>query len=614
MAEQSYNPTAPSDMGALWEQYKKLLQVQGMMPMQLPMQGAQGLPPASAPQMGTLAQQPRLPDMDPRKVGGSYGQQPAPAQGEASSAPGGGFSSFMKQLFGPSGGPGAPTAPGSGQYRPGAVGVESPSSGLPNRAVDYIQKLGSGASIQDAVPLGEGGAPTRGFQTDQGAPAPPVPMPTGDPWGGATSVQGPMTADPTGDPSRHLAGELWKQTNVGPPQGPSGSTSTMAEIDAALDAAAKAGQGEGGKTEAVAGQPGDIRGENREALSRYGAGEFGSWLSGMPFAHAANKQGYKDWAPYPTQGLGLQYGEESDQISADERKYFKGLGVDIPMGMTRAKFNRMFGTSLTGGTDDRYIAAMEEGNRIRREKEQGIGERFEVGEKRRDFSAHKVSDAIEDDMRSLIKAKYKMADAGALRTKFEGQFGPIMSRWNSILSGLGVQDKNYSVVRSKLTQALGSFLTGETGAQRGMTEVRWLETALPRLIDSGANWDAVLESFQKDLDRDIRFLYNTYGDKGMYVHQWERGMRDAGVQFEPISSGLAAQGGGLNPKAANAQDQSPTPTTMPAAPETVQEGGGAIRRFRVSTPDGKTEDYEVPEGEMAEFQAEIPQEAHVEEL
>jgi hypothetical protein len=340
----------------------------------------------------------------------------------------------------------------------------------------------------------------------------------------------------------------------------------MEEIDRQLDAAAKADMAKEGEEKPT--QPGDIRDENRESIERYGAGEFGSWLSGMPYAHPFGPD--PKWAPYPTQGLALQYGQEGDEISADERRYMKKLGVDIPLGMTRTQFRRMFGTSLTGGNSarDEYMSRFAD---IKERALAQSAEHFKIGEARRQHSTYNVPTAVEDDFRSLVKAKYKLSDAGALRTKFEGQFGPIMSRWNNILSGLGVQHPRYSEVRSKLTQALGSFLTAETGAQRGMTEVRWLETALPRLIDSGANWDAVLKSFQKDLDRDIKYLYHNWGEKGKRVHQWERAMVDLGIEFEPITPGLASQAGGLNPQVANAEDQSPAPTSITAAPEVEKQ-------------------------------------------
>jgi hypothetical protein len=333
----------------------------------------------------------------------------------------------------------------------------------------------------------------------------------------------------------------------------------------------------------------DITAQQREALGRHQLGQHAAWMSSTPWYGGPNEG--PPTPPYPTAGASARYGYEGDQISTDERRMMKQMGVDIPIGMTRSQFSRMFGTSLTrqSGMDPQYLANMSRFADIKERATTLAHERFQEGEKRRSWSAYKVPESVEEEMRSLIKAKRLMKDIGAVRRKFEGEFGPIWGRVNSLLSTLGISSPEYRSAQSKLVHALGAFLTSETGAQRGMTEVRWLETALPRLIDNGASFEAAMKAFEQVVERGMADRHKLYGGKGMGVGHWEPYLQEFGIPFTAgYTPGLAAQSGEVNQTAVNAADQSPAPASITAAPEQSD-----MQRVYVYRPDGGRQEFEM---------------------
>lgn len=158
----------------------------------------------------------------------------------------------------------------------------------------------------------------------------------------------------------------------------------------------------------------------------------------------------------------------------------------------------------------------------------------------------------------------------SIESKFEdvkAKVGPVWGRLHQVARKVGWDDPRVSVLQAELVDAMGTYLTTQTGAQRGMKEVEFLLQALPGIAQGVDTFEALLQSWRERIDR-------------------QQAARDR------LFRELGYQGSG---------GETATP---PEAPGGSTGGPGRTIPFKIPSQPGRT--FNIPEHEVEEFLRDHP--------
>lgn len=194
----------------------------------------------------------------------------------------------------------------------------------------------------------------------------------------------------------------------------------------------------------------------------------------------------------------------TEEVPAFTRNYLKErLGVDIPAGTNMSQLQSLTG-SLPSSAMDPY-AQMKMDLRLRNtmrseQTEQRLREQQK--ERNQKWTHDAVMRAFKDaqipdvDMRKGLDVGYTIRRMNWMRDNFD-QFseyiGPIVGRWYAFVHRVGLSNAEIATAMGEMVDTIGAYLTQQTGAQRGMTEVAWLKQALPQFYQNPETFKAMLE-------------------------------------------------------------------------------------------------------------------------
>lgn len=235
--------------------------------------------------------------------------------------------------------------------------------------------------------------------------------------------------------------------------------------------------------------------------------------------------------PYIAEGIRKDIARNEDRISPNERgsmqsqwgwdpgedaSFSRSMDVTGQMARGRASEASMLAQQ---GIQSRFDASEE-----RRLEQQALQEkkedRLSGADKRADWKAHLLPNAVLKEG-AVLKFTNKMAHKieeqyDAIRT----EVGPLWSRWQKTIRTLplpmaeSLKNPEVIALQANLVKVLGSYLTAQTGAQRGMVEVRFLEVALPMLEDENFVFDDVMEQFKIGIRDELETKIEVYKRAG----------------------------------------------------------------------------------------------------
>ena len=191
---------------------------------------------------------------------------------------------------------------------------------------------------------------------------------------------------------------------------------------------------------------------------------------------------------------------------------------------------------------------------------------------------------------------------GLDREMVNDMLGFAIGRWNQLKSKIGIGNYDESRMIGELTDMLGEYLTAKTGAQRGMTEVRWLAMAMPSIHQNPEQFWALMDRTEDSVHRslkakaeafggarDVSPIYRILGEpvppEFIMTPPWAQPagldpnrnlMEGATVGPAPAGAGMGSAGVGL--------DVSAAPLSVPATPDSnrttkvrvIQQEGGMM--------------------------------------
>lgn len=261
--------------------------------------------------------------------------------------------------------------------------------------------------------------------------------------------------------------------------------------------------------------------------------------------------GWKNEAPpYVAETARRELARQGDLISPSQRAMIRdSWGMDLP---AEARWSQVSGvlpfvsSAIRGGASDAYRWAeyarkMQQGSRAMDLREQSMDlARDRLGLSRESFE--RLPSQIVTKVSSAVKARAKLNELEqnfAANADFHDNVGPIWARLQEIARYGGVNNPEFTRYSALLRDAVSEYLTLQTGAQRGMVEVWWITQALPKVTDSKATFQALMEDWKKRLDFEIDSIARTYGAAGWNT-SWIPGVSNQTPGMGTSAPGTAA--------------------------------------------------------------------------
>jgi hypothetical protein len=237
------------------------------------------------------------------------------------------------------------------------------------------------------------------------------------------------------------------------------------------------------------------------------------------------RSGVAPRAPMQATDLRRELGEEVDTVTPEESLAFKRAGVDVPEGVEWKRLKDMGFTRPPSAYQKESLGLRRDELEMERQRyglaKEHLKERQAGTEMARIRLGRPPAGQLDESL-AIGRARKFLDLVERDYEEVKAEIGPVFGRLQVAARKFGLDDPRVSRLHAELTDAMGDYLTLKTGAQRGMPEMQFLLTALPKISDANATFEELLRSWRQRLDTeaDVRgALFEELGYKGSGVER-----------------------------------------------------------------------------------------------